>query len=283
MNLNRKKRMKELVTRTVAGIAYLIVMVGCLLSCQYAYLALMLFVLVMMMIEFNRMNMGKLYPVAQVLSVISGVTIFTLVFCHVAFGMPGRFMLLSLIPVMATSVSLLFLKDRSELTKALSLLAGIVYLAIPVASYNFLMFNNGEYSGVVMLCLFIIVWMSDVGAYCFGCGLGQKYGPRLCPTISPKKSWVGAVGGAAVAIATGALLSWLGYLPYGIWHSMGLALVIDVTGIFGDLIESIWKRNAGIKDSGKIIPGHGGMLDRFDSAVIAIPAAIAYLVIFGLL
>lgn len=275
--------MKELVIRTVAGGVYLAIMVTCLLTCKYAFLALMLFVLAVMMAEFNRMNVGRLFPVSQVLSVAAGLSIFALTFCHLAFGIQGRLILVSVIPVLAVSVSLLFIKDRSEISKALGLLAGIVYLAIPVASFNFLMFSNGEYSGVVMLCLFIIVWMSDVGAYCFGCTLGQKYGPRLCPTISPKKSWVGAVGGALVAVGTGAILGRFGYLPYGICHSMAIALIIDVTGIFGDLVESVWKRNAGIKDSGKIIPGHGGMLDRFDSAVIAIPAALAYMVIFGLI
>ena len=275
--------MKELITRSLAGLAYLALMVGCLLFCKYSFLLLMLLVVTMMVIEFNRMNMGNLFPAAQVLSILASVTVFTLVFCHLAFGMSGRFILLSIVPVIGISVSLLFEKDRSHLPDALSALASFAYLAVPMALFNFLVFKDGEYDGILLLCLFILVWMSDVGAYCFGCALGQKYGPTLCPSISQKKSWVGAIGGAAVAIGTGALMGWLGWLPFGIWHCVGLALVIDVTGIFGDMIESIWKRHAGIKDSGKIIPGHGGMLDRFDSAVAAIPAALCYLVIFGLL
>lgn len=243
----------------------------------------MLFIVTMMMHEFHKMNMGSEYPVSQVLSVLTGLTIFILMFCHLAYGIEARYIALDFIPLFALMVSLLAIKDRTNFSKVSNLFTSILYIAIPMSLFNFVAFSNYMFDGRILLWFFVIVWMSDVGAYCFGLGLGQKYGPRLCPTISPKKSWIGAIGGFAVAVGTGALLSALGCLPYGIWHSMAIAAVIDVTGVFGDLIESVWKRHNGIKDSGNCIPGHGGMMDRFDSAMIAIPSAVVYLIIFGLL
>ena len=133
--------------------------------------------------------------------------------------------------------------------------------------------------------IFILIWAGDSGAYIFGMWLGQKYGPRLAPSISPKKSWIGVFGGAAMTLLVAFGLSitpWLEvqgvHLPW--YHALGLGLVTFVADVIGDLIESQWKRYFQVKDSGTGMPGHGGFLDRFDSSLVAIPMAIVYLVIF---
>ena len=136
------------------------------------------------------------------------------------------------------------------------------------------------YTWIFSLSVFIFLWSSDTGAYCFGSMLGKH---RLFPRISPKKSWEGSVGGAFVAIVASQIIAsfsqdfnaqseLLNRLAWG-----GLALVVVVFGTWGDLVESLLKRKLGIKDSGNILPGHGGMLDRFDSSLLAIPASVIYI------
>ena len=130
------------------------------------------------------------------------------------------------------------------------------------------------------LALFIFLWSSDTGAYCFGSLLGKH---RLFPRVSPKKSWEGSIGGALVAIAASQIIAT--FIPFcaglqGVQSLLvwgGFALVVVIFGTWGDLVESLLKRRLGIKDSGNMIPGHGGMLDRFDSSLMAIPAVVIYI------
>jgi phosphatidate cytidylyltransferase len=150
--------------------------------------------------------------------------------------------------------------------------------------FNFAVFPAGsEFDGKLLLSFFAIVWGSDVGAYVFGITLGQKYGKKLFPSISPKKSWIGFWGGLLTAVAVAFAMQKLGLLEFESLHCIALAVILVVTGVYGDLIESLWKRHYNIKDSGNIMPGHGGLLDRFDSALVAIPSGVIYLIIFNLL
>ena len=130
------------------------------------------------------------------------------------------------------------------------------------------------------LSVFVFLWINDSGAYCCGSLLGRH---KLFPRISPGKSWEGSIGGFVFVAAAAALIWYLTDL-YGVndlqlnlWQWIGLGLVVAVFGTWGDLVESLFKRTLGIKDSGNILPGHGGMLDRFDSSLLAIPAAVVYL------
>jgi phosphatidate cytidylyltransferase len=136
------------------------------------------------------------------------------------------------------------------------------------------------YTYLTPLCVFVFLWINDAGAYICGSLLGRH---KLFPRISPGKSWEGSIGGAILVMAAAVLL-WHITEQHGVnelglsaveWA--GLGLVIVVFGTWGDLIESLFKRTIGIKDSGNILPGHGGMLDRFDSTLMAVPAAVVYL------
>ncbi|MCD8293143.1 MAG: phosphatidate cytidylyltransferase, partial [Prevotellaceae bacterium] len=144
-------------------------------------------------------------------------------------------------------------------------------------------FHNGReggvsYNPILPLSVFIFIWLSDSGAYCIGTLLGRH---RLFPSISPKKSWEGSIGGAVCAVIASFMLAhFFPFLP--LWQWVGLAIVVVVFGTWGDLTESLLKRRLGIKDSGTILPGHGGMLDRFDSSLMAIPAAVVYLYFISL-
>ena len=152
------------------------------------------------------------------------------------------------------------------------------------AFLNFAVFNSdGEFNGRLLLCFFAIIWGSDVGAYLFGMGLGQKYGKKLFPSISPKKSWIGFWGGLVTAVGVAVALHYAGLFCFDLVHCIFMGVLLCVAGVYGDLIESQWKRHYNVKDSGNIIPGHGGLLDRFDSALIAIPIGIIYLVVMNVL
>jgi phosphatidate cytidylyltransferase len=117
--------------------------------------------------------------------------------------------------------------------------------------------------------------MNDTGAYCVGSLIGRH---KLFPRISPGKSWEGSIGGAVVVLAVAAAISiYIDDVMLTLPQWLGLGFVVVVFGTWGDLVESLFKRTLGIKDSGNILPGHGGMLDRFDSSLLAIPAAVVYL------
>ena len=136
-----------------------------------------------------------------------------------------------------------------------------------------MLFRSEGYSPLLPLTIFIFLWLNDSGAYCVGSLIGKR---RLFERISPKKSWEGSIGGGVVCIIAAVVLSfYFVELTMGQW--IGLALTIVVFGTWGDLTESLLKRQLKIKDSGTFLPGHGGLLDRFDSSLMAIPAAVVYL------
>ncbi len=149
-----------------------------------------------------------------------------------------------------------------------------VYAALPFAILNILAaYGNQGYNYIMPLAIFIFLWSNDTGAFCVGCTIGKH---KMFKRISPKKSWEGFAGGAITAILAGYILS-LFFDTLNTWQWMGMAAVVVASGTLGDLIESCMKREIGIKDSGNIIPGHGGILDRFDSTILAIPCVIVYL------
>ena len=153
------------------------------------------------------------------------------------------------------------------------------YIVLPLALINVLAFGNFTcFSSpsthyAIPLAMYIFIWINDTGAYLCGITLGRH---RLFPRISPKKSWEGSIGGAVFTIASAFALSRF-FTFMNVWQWIGMAIIVVIFGTFGDLTESMIKRYIGIKDSGNILPGHGGFLDRLDSMLFAIPAVLIYL------
>lgn len=150
----------------------------------------------------------------------------------------------------------------------------VVFLAFPLTD-----FGGSTFDYLLPLSIFIFLWANDTGAYCTGSLLGKH---KLFPRISPGKSWEGSIGGGIFVLIIAGIIGYLvnnnGMAHHvGMAEWIGLGLVVVVFGTWGDLVESLFKRTLGIKDSGKILPGHGGMLDRFDSSLMALPAAVIYL------
>lgn len=276
--------MNNFIKRTLSGIGFVAIMLAALLTNKFVFGIVMLLSLVVMMREFLHMTCGSEYRYSQILSIFAGVTLFVLTYLYKGFNFPGKLVILAFIPVFVVMINSLYVKDKSRFDKFANLYTAILYIAVPWSVFNFAVFNgNGDFNGKLLLAFFAIVWGSDVGAYLFGITLGQKYGKKLFPSISPKKSWIGFWGGMLMAIAVAMILHYAGLLPFTLLHCVFLAVLLDVAGVYGDLIESQWKRHYNVKDSGNLIPGHGGLLDRFDSALIAIPIGVIYLVVANLL
>lgn len=280
--------MKNTVVRTISGICFLAIMVAGFLWRPYAFAALHLFILVCMMAEFYRMSMDTRFKVPRILGIVTGVSLFMTTFLVFGGYVLPHFFALNVIPLVVVMVSIMYAKNKTGFKDLAFLFMGIFYIAPPVASANVLIFGlNSQFSGWLLLSFFCIIWASDVGAYVFGHLFGE-HGKKLFPSVSPKKSWAGFWGGLVLAVAAGVIAYYCGIFKCGdfkfpLIHCIALSVVLDVAGVYGDLFESQWKRAFGYKDSGSIIPGHGGMLDRFDSALFAIPGGLAYLIFTGLL
>ena len=275
--------MNNTVKRTLSGVCFIAIVLGGLLVHQYLYALLLLFMMVTMLHEFYRMTMGDAYKGIRALAILLGCSAFLMLFSVMDFGLNIRLISINAILLLVLMVSTLLVKDKTDFKLFAFLYTGLMYIAVPLTLSNFVVFDQaGNFDGRPMLAFFIIIWASDVGAYCIGMLLG-KHSNKLFPSVSPKKTWAGFWGGMAFAVLAGLTLVWCGLWKYPAVHAVILSALMHIAGVYGDLFESQWKRVCDIKDSGNIIPGHGGMLDRFDSALFAIPAGVIYLVVIGLL
>ena len=172
-----------------------------------------------------------------------------------------------------------------KVNRFISTIAGVYFfLSTAFSLINILAFQQNEagqttFDFLLPLSVFIFLWTNDTGAYVSGSLFGRH---KLFPRISPGKSWEGSIGGGILVLVVAGFIGYfanMGATPHilDIPAWTGLGLVVVIFGTWGDLVESLFKRTLGIKDSGKILPGHGGMLDRFDSSLMAIPAAVVYL------
>ena len=277
--------MNNLITRTITGIVYVVVMV---LGMMRPDTIILLFALItgLTMWEYTGLvNDIDGVRVNRFISTIAGVYLVAAVALWRIGMVDFRVFLPYILTIVYMFVEELYLKQKNPINDWAYTMLGQMYVALPFSLIFFLAFqidamNNASFEMLVPLCLFVFLWANDTGAYCTGSLLGRH---KLFPRISPGKTWEGSVGGAVlVLIVAGAV----GYLankdmnnPHllSITQWLGLGLVVVVFGTWGDVVESLFKRTLGIKDSGNILPGHGGMLDRFDSSLLAIPAAVMYL------
>ena len=262
--------MKEFLTRTVSGLIYSAVMIVSVLFHPLIFLIVFLFILILGMFEFYRMcSIPESRPMA-IPGITTGVILFLTFFLTRYAGADSRiYLLIPAAGMILMTLPMFRPKDQPLLATALTFM-GIVYVGIPVTIFNLLVYHPYKegFDYQVVLFLFLILWSNDSGAYVFGKLLGKH---KMFTRVSPKKSWEGIAGGLLLAL----LITWLSrplFPDIPLIHLWILCPVIVITGTFGDLAESTWKRAAGIKDSGKLMPGHGGILDRFDSLIFAAPA-----------
>lgn len=276
--------MKNLIIRTLTGIVFVAVMVGGILYSPMTCSLLFLFITILCVWEFT--GLAHLYEDVQVnrfITTVAGACLYLGFFGYAASvaALVPLFVpwLLSMIYLL---ISELYLGRENPLGNWAFTMLSQVYVALPFALLPLLLFpqaggllsvDTSRAGAYLILSIFVFLWCSDTGAYCCGSLLGRH---KLFPSVSPGKTWEGSIGGALLTVGVSQLMA--AYFPMlNAWQWAGFALVVVVFGTWGDLVESLMKRRLGIKDSGNILPGHGGMLDRFDSSLIAIPAVIAYL------
>lgn len=279
--------MNNFVVRTITGIIFVTAVVVSFLEPR-AMVLLFALVTGMTIWEFTGLvNNHRDAQVNQLISTVAGVYLF-LAMAGACSGLaPANTVFIPyLISIIYLLVAELYMKAKDPIQNWAYTMMAQLYIALPFSTLNILAFPaEGTYSYVLPLSVFVFLWINDSGAYCFGSLLGRN---KLFPRISPGKTWEGSIGGGLTVVAAAVLISCLlgndgqqAGLSAIEWAGLGLTVV--VFGTWGDLVESLFKRTLGIKDSGHILPGHGGMLDRFDSSLLAIPASVVYLFTLTLL
>ena len=272
--------MNNFFKRTITGILFVAIIIFSIIWNQYAFISVFQLVVLLGIWEFYKMiETNDVKP-----QKLSGLIIGSLVFLLLAFvsmGVVSTQVLLFIIPtVLFVFIVELFRKSKSPVDNISYTFLGVIYVAFPLAVLN-LFFNPTMqvelYTYKILFGYFIILWLNDTAAYIFGVWLGKN---RLFERISPKKSWEGSVWGAIISLLVAYVIS-LYFTELSMLQWFGMAAIIVVFGTIGDLIESMFKRSVDLKDSGSILPGHGGILDRFDGVLHSAPFVFVYLSIIS--
>ena len=282
--------MNNFIARTITGILFVATIVVCFLN-PTAMIFLFALVTGLTVWEFTGLvNDRPGVAVNRFISTVAGVYFF-LAMAGTCSGFTSSTVFIPyLITIIYLLVAELYAKQEDPVHDWAYTMMSQMYVVLPFSLLNMLAFRSAPegimYVYTLPLSVFVFLWVNDTGAYCCGSLFGKH---KLFPRVSPGKSWEGSIGGGVFVLAAAALVWYLtdtydmNPTGMGMWEWMGLGLTVVVFGTWGDLVESLFKRTLGIKDSGNILPGHGGMLDRFDSSLLAIPAAVVYLFTITLL
>lgn len=277
--------MKNLIVRALTGAIYVILLVGCTVYSPVTAFIFFGAVTFAATLEFGTIvNKHAGASINRHINALAGFLLVAAVWLqcigsadtYQAYAIYGAVMLYLI-------VSELYRNNKTPLQNWALAFASQLYVALPFAMLPMLSVaydpttGSLAYQWIYPLALFIFLWTNDTGAYLFGCSLSRFIPYKLFPRISPKKSWIGSIGGGLLTIAASVAIWYFFPETLGVEKWVGFALTVVVFGTWGDLVESLIKRQLGIKDSGNILPGHGGLLDRFDSALLSIPAVVIYL------
>lgn len=280
----------NIVKRALFGGIYVAMIVAALLlwnSSKILYVVLFSCFIVLGIIEASRLFNYDGKPTSKYITILDcagGVALFLSILNHYSQPIDGLLFISLAIYLLLRLGIQLYLPTHNAIADVRQSLASMLYVALPLSLLTVL---AHDHSAMVALAIFIFIWLYDTGAFLVGCAIGKH---RLFERISPKKSWEGVFGGAVAVIAAAIVIACVETvgkifnpqsLSVDTWIVLGITTVIAAT--FGDLFESLLKRTAGVKDSGNLIPGHGGILDRIDSLLFVIPASVIVLEIIELL
>ncbi|MCM1076763.1 MAG: phosphatidate cytidylyltransferase [Bacteroides sp.] len=283
--------MKNLISRSITGIIYVAGICACVLAGGWSFIVLFALIAVTALEEFYNLtnaSTGGENVTTLIIDVAGGLILCVGLACVntgvlTPFTMAvlgGTFFTIYLLYLLVRLVMQLYNQEASPLTNLAYSYMGQMYIALPIGLMSmYYTLPNGKH---LLLAMFIMIWLNDTGAFCVGSLLGKH---KLFPRISPKKSWEGFIGGVIFVMAS-AFVFKLCFPQYfdavSLVELCGLGVVVAAFSTWGDLVESLIKRTLGVKDSGKILPGHGGILDRIDSMLLVVPASLLYLTALNL-
>ncbi len=267
----------NLTQRIIAALIGAIIIVGSLILGMWYFFVVFLAIGVVTQLEFYKLvGLDGMLPL-KTYGTICGIFLFTLSFLVESGQIETRYYAL-IFPTIAC-VYLIYLY-RKRVTKPFRGIAftflGIIYVMVPFSLLNVVIFEPGTYTFILVLGSMLILWANDTGAYFTGVQFGRR---KLFERVSPKKSWEGFIGGLLFSIGMSLLIDYYTEVLLT-WQWISIAFIISIGGTYGDLVESLFKRSIEIKDSGRLIPGHGGFLDRFDGLLLSVPFIVAFLKIF---
>lgn len=264
--------MKTLIQRSVSGTIYVLLILGSLLVHELIFVSVFLMLGVLATLEFAAIKIHEHVKPANLVLPILFTGFFIMSYLKAAGIIRPESVTLIMVAVMLLLIYHIFWPENGTRSFLHHDALGFLYIVLPFSLAPYLIFQNGEFSGFIVLCMFLIIWVNDIMAYVIGILLGRH---KLYPRISPKKSWEGFIGGVVFSGLAGFLIHvFTGHGTHSFW--ILYSIVIAVFSSLGDLFESMLKRQAGVKDTGNILPGHGGILDRVDSALFAIPVTYLF-------
>ena len=271
-------KLKNFIIRTLSGIVMVATLIGATLFSKLTFVLLLLAITLGGEWEFYRLAKKAGTSPQRFVGLLAGTMMIVAAAAalHEILAITAVLMVAFMILIPMPLIFELYRKSATPMANVGITYAGVIYVALPMALLTFfpMMLGNGEWKPWSVILYIFIIWANDVFAYLFGITLGKH---RLFERISPKKSWEGFFGGLLGAMAMGFVAAKVLDANVALW--IGLALIAAITGVFGDLVESLLKRSVDVKDSGSFIPGHGGWLDRFDALIFSVPFAFIYLVI----
>lgn len=271
-------KFSDLVKRLITGVLGAFVMLFAIAYDEWGFFGVFLFTAVMTQLEFYKLLKANGIVPLRSYGTIMGVSLYTLIFLIQRQSIAIDWFYL-IIPLTSCIYFIkLYKKDEKRpFTNIAFTFLGIFYVALPFSLLSVAGFALGEYSYQIIIGLFLILWASDTGAYFAGIQFGKR---KLFERVSPKKSWEGSVGGAVLSLAFALGISYW-FKDLELWQWVTISIITIITGTYGDLVESLFKRSMHIKDSGKKLPGHGGFLDRFDGLLLAVPFIVVFLKFFA--
>ncbi|MEI6750382.1 MAG: phosphatidate cytidylyltransferase [Bacteroidota bacterium] len=263
--------MKDLQIRTLWGILFVAILTGAILFGPYTFALLFVLLSFFILREFYGLTVQAGYSPQIYPGLLTGVMLFILSFFLARHTISIKSLIVLLPIIFSFPVYELFRKKKSPIANIAITGFGILYISVPFSILNFFVFSgfpgNISYNFSLLISIFIFIWVNDSGAYLFGVKYGRH---RLFERISPKKSWEGFLGGLITSVIAASIISVV-FSQYSFSIMVLIAIVTVITGTLGDMVESMIKRSVGVKDSGRFIPGDGGLLDRFDSLLLASP------------
>ena len=272
--------MNNLLKRSLTGLVFVVIILGSLLLGKFFYILTFGAILTGALSEFYSFFKNGNYQPNRTIGYVLGLSVFIVSFVTAAEYIPSEWSICIFPLLLLVFIIELYRKKPSPVENIAITILAILYISVPFGLISFLVFPVSEdsrpFSPDLFIAVLVIIWLYDSFAYLFGISMGRH---RLFERISPKKSWEGAIGGAVFTIAASCTGPF--FIPeISIANWIILSILIVVSATFGDLTESLIKRTVGIKDSSNLIPGHGGILDRFDSLLFVIPVVVLYLKLF---